>query len=202
MVNFREGMRRLGTALGVLGAAAGVFGSYSSLNYLHQRSLSHREFERLVASQSLRSFCHIDYEIRGTVYQFPCTYSDEQVERILLKTGVIKDKESFTGDVFEQVARENARAPKASPENPRQVGTDGILRVHFDELEIARDHRLLPERIDWIETDRGVRIYRTEQPSRKLYWGASVLPLLGFLMPWGIVKAITWIGAGFVASRL
>jgi hypothetical protein len=50
-----------------------------------------------------------------------------------------------------------------------------------------------------IETDRQT-LYPTAAPSSWLYLFIVLLPLLGFIVPWVAIRAIGWVGAGFVAS--
>lgn len=55
-------------------------------------------------------------------------------------------------------------------------------------------------RVSSIETENGQTLYPTPAPSTWSYVGIAVLPLLGFFVPWGVVRAIGWVGAGFVAG--
>jgi hypothetical protein len=54
--------------------------------------------------------------------------------------------------------------------------------------------------IESIETVDGQSLYPKPPPSRWLYLFAAILPLLGFALPWGLVRAVGWVGAGFFAS--
>jgi hypothetical protein len=51
-----------------------------------------------------------------------------------------------------------------------------------------------------IKTEDGQTLYPTVAPSAWLYLLILLLPLLGFIIPWGTVRAIGWVGAGFVAG--
>jgi hypothetical protein len=51
-----------------------------------------------------------------------------------------------------------------------------------------------------IETQDGQTLYPTPAPGAWLYVGIALLPLLGFFIPWGTVRAIRWVGAGFAES--
>jgi hypothetical protein len=51
-----------------------------------------------------------------------------------------------------------------------------------------------------IETDDGQTLYPTAAPSAWLYLLIALLPLFGFIIPWGVVRVIGWTLAGFVAS--
>jgi hypothetical protein len=54
--------------------------------------------------------------------------------------------------------------------------------------------------IESIETEDGQILYPTPAPSRWLYVFAAILPLLGFALPWGLIRAVGWVGAGFVTG--
>jgi hypothetical protein len=54
--------------------------------------------------------------------------------------------------------------------------------------------------VESIETQDGQALYPTPAPSRLLYIIAVILPVLGFVLPWGLVRAVTWVGAGFFAN--
>ena len=51
-----------------------------------------------------------------------------------------------------------------------------------------------------IETQDGQTLYPTPAPGAWSYLGIALLPLLGFFTPWGAVRAIGWVGAGFTES--
>lgn len=70
----------------------------------------------------------------------------------------------------------------------QQVGKDGIKTIHWTE----------DNQIESIETVDGQTLYPTPAPSAWLYLLAALFPLLGFFIPWGAVRAIGWVGAGFV----
>ena len=54
--------------------------------------------------------------------------------------------------------------------------------------------------VESIETQDGQTFYPIPAPSRWLYLFAAILPLLGFALPWGLIRAVGWVGAGFLAS--
>jgi hypothetical protein len=83
--------------------------------------------------------------------------------------------------------------------NPQPVHRDGIAAIHF----ATNDVRDIPpaERIDWIETEGGVRVYRTDEPAPASYVLVSICPLLGFLLPWGIIRGVASVLLGFMESQ-
>jgi len=51
--------------------------------------------------------------------------------------------------------------------------------------------------VESIETDDGQTRYPTAVPGMWLYFLIAILPVLGFFVPWGAVRAIGWVGTGF-----
>jgi hypothetical protein len=66
------------------------------------------------------------------------------------------------------------------------------------------------KQIDWtqdceaviITTDEGKLISQTPAPPAWKYLLVALFPVLGFFIPWGAVRAIGWVGAGFIASGM
>lgn len=59
-------------------------------------------------------------------------------------------------------------------------------------------HEVLAERTRYSEFN--MLANSESAPSRWLYLLAATLPLLGFFLPWGLVRAVGWVGAGFSAT--
>ena len=71
----------------------------------------------------------------------------------------------------------------------QQVDKGGIKTIHWTKNN----------EIESIETENQ-RVYPTAAPSARQYSLIALFPILGFLIPWGAVRAIGWLGAGFVES--
>lgn len=54
--------------------------------------------------------------------------------------------------------------------------------------------------VESVETEDGKTVYPAPAPNRWLYLLAAILPPLGFVLPWGLVRAVGWVGAGFFTS--
>jgi predicted small secreted protein len=67
------------------------------------------------------------------------------------------------------------------------VDKGGINSIHWD-----KDNK-----IESIETQDGQTLYPTPAPSAWLYLLVALFPFLGFFIPWGAIRAIGWVGAGF-----
>ncbi len=92
-----------------------------------------------------------------------------------------------------QAGWEDVPAPeKASWEEytPSRLNADGMKVIHWTENWAVAS----------IETRDGQTLYPTPAPGAWAYAAIALLPLLGFFIPWGAVRAIGWVGAGFVAG--
>ncbi len=49
-----------------------------------------------------------------------------------------------------------------------------------------------------IETEDGQTLYPTPSPALWTYFLIALFPILGFFIPWGAIRAVGWVGAGFV----
>jgi hypothetical protein len=84
----------------------------------------------------------------------------------------------------------------ASPPDPScnndcsAVNRDGIKTIHW-----GKNYG-----IQSIATEDGQTFYPTAAPAGWTYLLIALFPVLGFLIPWGAVRAIGWVGAGFVAG--
>lgn len=54
--------------------------------------------------------------------------------------------------------------------------------------------------VDSIETEDGNLLLPTPAPSAWEYLLVALFPLLGFFVPWGTVRAIEWVAAGFTGA--
>ena len=54
--------------------------------------------------------------------------------------------------------------------------------------------------VSLIQTEDGQNLFPTSVPSAWEYLLIGLFPIFGFFIPWGAVRAIGWVGAGFVAS--
>lgn len=71
--------------------------------------------------------------------------------------------------------------------NPSKVNKGGIETINW-----SKGYMVLS-----IETDDGGTLYSTAAPAAWEYLLVVLFPILGFLIPWGAVRAIAWVGAGF-----
>ncbi len=70
--------------------------------------------------------------------------------------------------------------------------------VHRDGIEVIHWGKNLE--IESIETQDGQALYPTPAPRLGSYVLLALLPVLGFFIPWGAVRTIGWVGAGFAET--
>jgi hypothetical protein len=52
--------------------------------------------------------------------------------------------------------------------------------------------------VRYFETEDGQTLYPTPAPAAWEYLLVALFPFLGFFIPWGAIRAIGWVGAGFI----
>ena len=82
--------------------------------------------------------------------------------------------------------------PPASQNVVVKVNLGGIKEVYADEVGMIAE----------IDLTTGELIPRTEPPAQlKVYLLPLMYPLIGFLLPWGGISLLAWVGTGFVERR-
>lgn len=172
-------MRRLGLVAGVLGAFAGVGVSYIQMQPLLAQRVQYNTFQSLVSSPAVR----------------------EALDRPNVnppKAAVRFDEggNPKNPDIFDQVAAEWVATH-------REVNRQGIKSIHLSEADnkakgATPTHKVSSADISDIETSDGQTVSRTEPPAFSSYLLTAAFPALGFFLPWGVIKTLTWIGLGFV----
>jgi hypothetical protein len=56
-------------------------------------------------------------------------------------------------------------------------------------------------RIVAIEISTGESVQRVDPPAPQAYLFPLLYPLFGFLLPWGVIRVVTWVGCGFFAEN-
>jgi hypothetical protein len=178
-MNLKEGTRRLALLLGVVGAIAGGFASYAELQTVLSQRARHNRFEQLAASDVVQ-------QERKILKAW--TPVQETPPKIDARTGErIQPNEQQTASP--QQPQTDPYAAIAIP-NPSDVNSGGIETINW-----SHDYGVAS-----IKTEDGQTLYPTAAPSASLYLLILLFPLLGFILPWAAIRAIGWVGAGFVAS--
>lgn len=150
-MNLSEGTRRLALLLGVVGAIAGGFASYSELQTVPEQQASHRRFEQLAASPFVQ-------QARRSI-EIAC--ADDPSDK---------------------------QCADATHNPMSEVNSNGIKTIYW-----GKDYQ-----VGLIQTDDGQNLFPTPVPSAWTYlWVALFWIVPGFFIPWGAVRAIGWVLAGF-----
>lgn len=101
-------------------------------------------------------------------------------------TGVTLD----WGEAFDAQGNRISDPPLEFASVPSEVDKGGISAINWTkDIHVAS-----------IELQDGQMLYPTPAPGVWSYLLIAILPVLGFFIPWGTVRAIGWVGAGFVAG--
>jgi hypothetical protein len=209
-MNLREGTRRLALLLGVAGAILGGFASYLELQTVLDQRARHNKFEQLAASEVVQ-------QERKNLQLWKPVIDPKTGERIQAPPGFIPDDPYAAIALHNQVeydaqgkplpptpqgveydrygkplsARGGATPPPITKPNgetdPFDVNKGGIKTINW-----THDYG-----VESIVTEDGQTLYPTSAPSAWLYLLIALFPVFGFFIPWGAIRAIGWVGAGF-----
>jgi hypothetical protein len=171
-MNLREGTRRLALLLGVAGVIFGGFASYMELQAVLNQRARHNKFEQLAASDVLQQErkCRLAGIMSGC-FDLPPGWSIKPM--IDPKTG--------------------ERIPPEKPPSDFSGWDSVVNKGGINSIIWTKDYRVAS-----IKTEDGQTLYPTSAPSAWLYLLIALLPALGFCIPWGAIRAIGWVVAGFV----
>jgi hypothetical protein len=105
----------------------------------------------------------------------------------------IKFDQLAASDVVQQERKSQAGWVSIDPQTgeriqwEQKVGKGGVKTIHW-----TKDNE-----VESIETEDGQILFPTPTPATSLYLLIALLPVLGFIVAWGAVCAIGWVGAGF-----
>lgn len=178
-MNLTQGTKRLALLLGIFGAIAGAVASYVVLSDLQKARERYKSFEFLATSQTVKEGRASWLSNSATVKALWIVSSPSKRDE-MMKNMTDEQKNQLTAELgIEGGTPEFAISPKANKE--------GINTIHWTAtLEV--------ESLDMVD---GETLYAELAPNRWLYLLAAFLPLLGFILLWGPVRAVGWVAAGF-----
>lgn len=207
-MNFREGTRRLAVFLGILGCVASLFVSYLFFDQLRRDEESYKTYTKFASSKAIQAEQQALRKPSTTPssdmwnpaptmrlkYPEMALWSDDEI------LSAIEDDPAKFRSAFPQYAWLDDGEIKKNISTLRQwtvvstkssfFGRDGIKSVEYD-----KDFNVVS-----IETMNGQILFPTPPPSQWMILLIAALPILGYFLPWGLVRAIGWVGAGFVSS--
>jgi predicted small secreted protein len=123
-----------------------------------------------------------------------CFASYVELQTILnQKTRHNKFVQVAASDVVQQERKSQAGWVSIDPKTGERadwyqlIDKGGINSIHW-----TKDNE-----VESIVTQDGQTFYQTPAPSAWLYLLVVLFPILGFFIPWGAIRAIGWVGAGF-----
>ena len=212
-MNAREGMRRLAIVLGIAGSLTGaVFGYQNARDVWNARS-GHKRFESLVTTPAVQKDLKelVDTVQKGRSQNLSAL-SDEQLqvyknllensprgERRTLSEDRRKQLDSIVGQMQSrnesdeniQVVVDDFKKKYGIINLDRKASGDGIDRFTVDPSTGT---------ITSIQLSTGELLSRTPSPTLMDWIALPLYPLVGFLIPWGAIRILTWVGAGFLSK--
>jgi len=217
-MNLREGMRRVGMVLGLIGFCVGCFGAYDYVNPLLRQTAAAREYQtqhelppgaKVVRIPETQPKSAEPAEPAEQVPDFDSYVPKKQQPSTLPPDFFDRRKPSvpktLPPDFFDNAGSGDnpakrlmdsvdAKKPKTNPWDNDPIVTsnpwdnDPIVTRQWDEQE----NLITGAPQDTPAAPPPVALWQ--------YLPALAFPLLGFFLPWGAIKALTWIGTGFVTS--
>lgn len=186
-MNLREGTRRLALLLGAAGAIAGGFASYMELQPVMRQRADHQRFEQLANSPTVQKARDSYLPPWKRHWKVPPKPGDVVVQNQPHQAPVKKDFLDGATRIDGPQNPQRNLPPGWTQYAPAELNSGGIKTVYWTaNLEAAS-----------IETQDGQTLYPTPAPGVWSYLLIAILPVLGFFIPWGTVRAIGWVGAGF-----
>jgi hypothetical protein len=204
-MNFREGMRRLGLTLGIVGALVGSLPAYLEFQQFQSQRNERARFESLMNSEIMRDLAKkiAEQNIRNTTINLKhdgikAIYLDEQGNpKVPAKTYFDEHGNPVAVDSFIPDKPTPGFLPEkpAAPltvifEEPLEVKTDRI-----EEVEVNQTGGVIR-----LKLENGNMVENTPVPATASYVEVALIPLVGFLIPWGVIRLITWIALGFLRN--
>jgi len=189
-INAKEGMRRLALLLGAAGAIVGCVFAYAQLQSTMRQRADHARFEQLANSEVAKQ-AKQDRFTKNAPESGDHFVSDSQT---LLPSTV---------DAFVAAPEEKQREALANMSVPAKTALLDALRQR-NESVVDRDgitiiHWTKDYGVESIETEDGQTLYPIPAPSAWAYLLIAAFPILGFFIPWGAVRAVRWVGVGFIS---
>jgi hypothetical protein len=213
-MNVREGTRRTGIVLGVLGACAGVVLGYVVTQPLWRDWSQQNRFQRLLNTPTVRGASGADWCARHA----PGKYKSCDIERLPNLPPLPKGYELYKPRMVDPCYETNASdkgqlhwikmEPWERDWSKKWPAVGQIVNTIF-RLEsfapqqngygIALIRYNASGTVTELDLTTGEKIERPKSSTSFPYILVLNLlfPVLGFLIPWGAIKATTWIATGF-----
>ncbi|MBI3934958.1 MAG: hypothetical protein HY316_09725 [Acidobacteria bacterium] len=222
-MNVREGMRRIGIVFGILGCLVGAGIAYSDLISVWER---HNRFESLLASATIRE---INNTLRnyngGTVYRIRAEATGETYDVTTDDTGsAVEDPSPIPPAIpWTNYAQRRSIEMLTLYSVGKADQSDRLMEPAAEyKATVERDENGRPISESWYaislalaDSDKQILAVQlsngelVHKQSKSLTATAAFIlrvvaillyPLVGFFIPWGVIKCLTWVGAGFAKT--
>jgi hypothetical protein len=209
-VNAKEGMRRLGLVLGIVGVAvsAALF-SYPKLRDLEHNRIEHNEFERLRSSASVQQEITVIQNSYSHPGKYIYTTTKDRYGGLIIKHSTADKPAVPRLKITDHITGETAIVEWEGDKPPTNKEANHIIERQLDDQikgyqvnvgDVRTLHFDNKGKVAGFTKRNGQTVYDQSAPSFSKYIAPFVFPFLCFLIPWGTVKTITWIGVGFFTS--
>jgi hypothetical protein len=130
----------------------------------------------------------------GNFGQFPVDAKDTEIAAAIAK----EFPQTKPWQIFQSIEKK-IRAPDFVPD-AADKWADYVVETDVNEGGIKAIHWDKNGGIESIETTDGQTLYPTPAPAAWEYLLVALLPIGGFFIPWGVVRAIGWVVVGFTTS--
>jgi len=107
-----------------------------------------------------------------------------------------KFEQLANSDVVRQERKNQGGWVSVDPKTGEQIKWDQEVNKGC----IKTIHWTAENEVEGIDTVDGQYLYKARVPTSSEYLLGALIPVFGFLIPWGLVRAIAWVGAGFVTN--
>ncbi len=212
-------MRRLAIVLGVVGAFAGGIYAYRDARDVWNARSAHKRFESLVTTPAVQKDLKelVDTIQKGHSENLSA-FSDGQLQvyKNLLENTPPGERQKLAGTLSEDRRKQldaivsQMQSRNESDENIQAVVDDfkkkyGIF-INLDRKASGDGIdqftvELSTSTITSIQLSTGELLSRTPPPTLMAWIALPLYPLVGFLIPWGAIRVLIWVGAGFFQSK-
>lgn len=182
-MSFKEGTRRLALLVGAVGAIAGGIASYAILGDAMEARPRYKAFERLVTSDAVQQERRYLFSLYPSADAVPDSANFATDFSTAPKLPPLPQ-----GTVLRPISPPPGFVPLVPEAVASEASKEGIKSVLWNKkLEIQS-----------IEMYDGDVVIASQGPGLWPYLFGITLPILGFVVPWGAIRCLAWVGFGFV----
>jgi hypothetical protein len=194
-MNFREGMRRIGRTVGVLGALLTGYVAFWAFSDLTVQRSAQAEFQSLLSlprTQEIARRISTD-KIVDTYIELPP--QPPSLKKFFVDPDFQKLGPQEKKDFLSHLSDAELEQLKTQYQDLMVPGAAKSDNPPIKQIRVNEKSE-----IEWFTLFDGKVVRRTSAPSGLLYLLYPPIVAAGFLLPWGVVRLVTWIFSGFLGS--